>query len=80
MGGQHNIRVNCVRPGQIITPGATRGGRDHVFKPVFDLTQILEGPGYPQDVANLVLFFASDESRFITGEIVNIDGGTPRKL
>ena len=43
MGGQHNIRVNCVRPGQIITPGATRGGRDHVFKPVFDMTQILEG-------------------------------------
>lgn len=80
MGGQHNIRVNCVRPGQIITPGATRGGPDHVFKPVFDMTQILEGPGYPQDVANLVLFLASDESRFITGEIVNIDGGTPRKL
>lgn len=80
MGGQHNIRVNCVRPGQIITPGATGGGEDHVFKPVFDMTQILEGPGYPVDVANVVLFLASDDARFITGEIVNIDGGTPRKL
>ena len=80
VGGQHNIRVNCVRPGQIITPGATRGEQDHVFKAVFDMTQILEGPGYPEDVANLVLFLASHEARFITGEIVNIDGGSPRKL
>ena len=80
MGGQHGIRVNCVRPGQIITPGATGGGEDHVFKPIFDLTQILDGPGYPEDVANLVLFLASDEARFITGEIINIDGGLPRKL
>lgn len=80
MGGQHNIRVNCVRPGQIITPGATRGGPTHVFKPAFDLLQILEGPGYPEDVANLALFLVSDESRFITGEIINIDGGYPRKL
>ena len=80
MGGQHSIRVNCVRPGQILTPGATRGGPDHIFKPAFDMTQILDGPGLPEDVANLVLFLASDESRFITGEIVNIDGGSPRKL
>lgn len=79
-GGQHGIRVNCVRPGQIITPGASRDGEHHVFKPIFDLTQILEGPGYPEDVANLVLFLASDDARFITGEIINIDGGLPRKL
>jgi NAD(P)-dependent dehydrogenase (short-subunit alcohol dehydrogenase family) len=81
IGGQHNIRVNCVRPGQIITPGATRGTmEDHVFKNMFDLTQILEGPGQPIDVANVVLFLASDDARFVTGEIINVDGGTPRKL
>jgi len=80
MGGQHNIRVNCVRPGQILTPMATGGEPQHFFKPVFDMTQILDGPGYPEDVANLVLFLVSDESRFITGEIVNVDGGTVRKL
>ena len=81
MGGQHKIRVNCVRPGQIITPGATRGTmEDHVFKAMFDLTQILDGPGQPIDVANVVLFLASDDARFVTGEIINIDGGTPRKL
>ncbi len=80
MGGQHKIRVNCVRPGQVITPGATGGGEEHVFKAMFDFTQILDGPGYPIDVANVVLFLASDESRFVTGEIINIDGGSPRKL
>ncbi len=80
MGGQHNIRVNGIRPGQILTPGATGGGPHHSFKPIYDMTQILDGPGYPVDIANLVLFLVSDESRFITGQIINIDGGTARKL
>jgi NAD(P)-dependent dehydrogenase (short-subunit alcohol dehydrogenase family) len=31
-------------------------------------------------VANLVLFLATDESRFITSQIINIDGGTPVKI
>jgi|TARA_B100000809_G_C15125358_1_gene526016 NAD(P)-dependent dehydrogenase (short-subunit alcohol dehydrogenase family) len=40
----------------------------------------LEGPGYPEDVANLVLFLVSDESRFITSQIINIDGGVAAKI
>ena len=81
VGGDKNIRVNCIRPGQIMTPGATRGtindpdGGHHVFESMFDLTQIIPGPGYPNDVANLVLFLVSEDSRFITSEIINIDGG-----
>ncbi|MCL0054563.1 SDR family oxidoreductase [Dehalococcoidia bacterium] len=86
IGGKHNIRINCVRPGQIMTPGATRGtinnpdGGHHVFESMFDFAQIIPGPGYPIDVANLVLFLVSDESRFITGEIINIDGGVAAKI
>ena len=82
MGGEHNIRVNCVRPGQIITPGATRGGTQehHVFKDAFNIFQILQGPGYGTDVANTILFLACDDSRFITGENINIDGGIEAKL
>jgi len=82
MGGEHGIRVNCVRPGQIVTPGATLGGtrETHVFKDAFDTFQILEGAGQPEDVANVILFLASDESRFLTGENINIDGGIPAKL
>ena len=86
VGGNKNIRVNCIRPGQIMTPGATRGtvhdpdGGHHVFESMFDLTQIIPGPGYPKDVANLVLFLVSEDSRFITSEIINIDGGVAAKI
>ena len=82
LGGAYGIRVNGVRPGQILTPGTTSAGRssEHAFKRVFDAFQILEGPGYPEDVANMVLFLVSSESRFITGEIINIDGGMPAKI
>ena len=86
IGGKHNIRINCVRPGQIMTPGATRGtvndpdGGHHVFETMFNLAQIIPGPGYPEDVANIVMFLVSDESRFITGEIINIDGGCANKI
>lgn len=86
VGGRNNIRVNCVRPGQILTPGATRGtsrdpdGGHHVFEKMFDFHQIIQGPGYPQDVANLVLFLVSDESRFLTAEIINVDGGVAAKI
>ena len=85
VGGKHNIRVNCVRPGQILTPGATRGtindadGGHHVFESMFDFAQIIPGPGYPIDVANVVLFLVSDESRFVTSEMINIDGGVAAK-
>lgn len=86
VGGAHNIRVNCVRPGQILTPGATRGtvkdpdGGHHVFEKMFDFHQIVKGPGLPEDVANLVLFLASDEARFLTAEIINVDGGVAAKI
>lgn len=80
VGGQYNIRVNAVRPGQIITPQTDVGEGQHSLKAMFDMIQILDGPGYPEDVARAVLFLASDDARFITGEIINIDGGMPGKL
>ena len=86
VGGDHNIRVNAIRPGQIITPGATGGtindpdGGHHIFEKMFDVAQIVPGPGYPQDVANLILFLVSEDSRFITGEMINIDGGVAAKI
>ena len=80
MGGQHNIRANGVRPGQIITPQTDVGEGQHSMKAMFDMIQILDGPGYPEDVARAVLFLVTDDARFITGEIINIDGGMPGKL
>ena len=80
IGGRHHIRVNGIRPGQVNTPGATNDQGDHWFKALFDMTQILDGPGQPDDIANAMLFLVSDDSRFITGEMLNVDGGCPRKL
>jgi 3-oxoacyl-[acyl-carrier protein] reductase len=80
LGGPHHLRVNCVRPGQILTRRLTTGAGEHVFARHFEVWQLLKGPGYAEDVANAMLFLASEEARFITAEIMNIDGGAAAKL
>ena len=81
LGGEVNIRVNGVRPGQIITPMVDREGTGrHGLEKLFDAIQIMDGRGYPIDVAKAVLFLSCEDSRFVTGEILNIDGGLVAKL
>lgn len=80
LGGPLNIRANCVRPGQILTRRLTTAGGEHVFARHFEVWQLIKGPGYAEDVANAMLFLASDEARFITAEIMNVDGGAAAKL
>ncbi len=80
VGAPHNIRVNCVRPGQVLTKRLTTAAKEHVFARHFEIWQLLKGPGHAEDIANAMLFLASDEARFITAEIVNIDGGAAAKL
>ena len=66
--GAHGIRVNAVHPGQINTP-LTRGV-------TFETKNIALGRvGEPDDIAGIVLFFASEDSRFVTGSEVAGDGG-----
>ena len=79
IGAKDNIRANCIRPGQILTPLVDFDG-EHRLKGAFDLIQILKGTGYPEDVANSALFLVSDEARFITGDFINVDGGLAAKL
>ncbi len=76
--GKHNINVNCIAPGAIDTD-MLRGNRSDE-----EYEKVLEGrrnrsslgiTGTPEDIANAVLFFASDKSRFITGKILLVDGG-----
>jgi NAD(P)-dependent dehydrogenase (short-subunit alcohol dehydrogenase family) len=80
LGGRYNIRANCVRPGQILTKRLTTAAGEHVFVRHFEMWQLIKGPGYAEDVANAMLFLASDESRFITAEMMNVDGGAAAKL
>jgi NAD(P)-dependent dehydrogenase (short-subunit alcohol dehydrogenase family) len=76
---RYGIRVNCVHPGSTKTPlfmkaGETYpGGLEHyldMMKAKHPLTL-----GEPVDVANCVLFLASDEARFVTGASLACDGG-----
>ena len=55
------------------------GKGEHGLKKLFAIVQIVRGSGYPIDIGNAVLFLASEDSRFITGEIMNIDGGLAGK-
>jgi 3-oxoacyl-[acyl-carrier protein] reductase len=71
--GSRNIRCNAVAPGFIETemtavldPATVQGWRDAIP---------LKRGGTPEDVANLCLFLASDLSSYITGQVINVDGG-----
>ncbi|WP_444898776.1 SDR family NAD(P)-dependent oxidoreductase [Microbulbifer sp. VAAC004] len=80
IGARHNIRANCLRPGQILTEAVTSPEGKHVFTNFLEPAQMLKGPGYPLDVANAAVFLASDDSRFITAETINVDGGLVAKV
>ncbi|WP_372731510.1 SDR family NAD(P)-dependent oxidoreductase [Novosphingobium sp.] len=79
-GAAHWIRVNCISPGPIMGP-ALEGvyQNDPAFRALFDSTPSLERHGYPVDIAYTGLFFASDESLFITGVNLAVDGGVTSK-
>ncbi|MEZ4282624.1 MAG: SDR family NAD(P)-dependent oxidoreductase [Myxococcota bacterium] len=72
--GKDGIRCNAVSPAHIASPSLARVVPEEVQALLLAecLTPRL---GTPQDVANLVLFLASDESAFITGQVLRVDGG-----
>ena len=71
----YNIRVNSVHPGFVMTPMVTESeGIDELLKMVKAVTP-QHRLGEPDEVANVVLLLASDESRFATGAEFVVDGG-----
>lgn len=71
---QFNITVNAVAPGPIETPGVVSGAvaeQLEAYKRLIPVGRM----GKPIDVASVVLFLASDEASFITGQLIVVDGG-----
>ena len=71
--GSRNIRSNVVAPGFIQTEMTDQLSDDIVNKWIEGIP--LKRGGKPEDVANLCLFLSSDLSNFITGQVINVDGG-----
>ncbi len=82
--GERGIRVNSISPGAIATGifGKVAGLPDdaaertaEVMKQIFTGMQPLPGPGLPEDIARAAVFLASDDSKFINGHDLVVDGG-----
>jgi NAD(P)-dependent dehydrogenase (short-subunit alcohol dehydrogenase family) len=76
----HGIRVNALLPGTIMTPFVERYLRDSYDDPeqgrqTIRARQLTNRLGSPTDVAQAALFLASDESRFVLGSGLTVDGG-----
>jgi 7-alpha-hydroxysteroid dehydrogenase len=73
--GPAGVRVNAVRPGFTATELMELVPRDSpVFASYLENTP-LTGVGEPSDVADLVRFLSGEEARWITGQVINVDGG-----
>ena len=73
--GRHRIRVNAVAPGVVDTPIAELVVHNPTLAPAYLRTIPLGRFGKPRDIADAVLFLASDEASYITGQMLVIDGG-----
>lgn len=76
--GQYGINVNCVAPGMHFTPlvkdlNNNEGARDTVQRIIDNLP--LHTAGDPADLAQLFVFLASDSAKFMTGDVICVDGG-----
>ncbi|MEC0371080.1 SDR family NAD(P)-dependent oxidoreductase [Paenibacillus chibensis] len=72
--GKNNIRCNAVAPGLILTPAAKNNMSAELLD-MFAKYNALPYHGEPEDIGYTVLFLASDEAKFITGQTIQVEGG-----
>lgn len=72
--GKSNVRCNCVRPGLIVTP-QNEAKIPQALKDIFMSNIMVNRYGCPKDIANACVYFGSDESEYVTGQIITVDGG-----
>lgn len=82
--GPYGINVNCIAPGLIITPMVYGGGRTREEVQAYlegrKSAAVLGRLGEPEDIAKVALFLASEDSSFISGQTIPVDGGRTNRM
>lgn len=75
--GEHQIRVNAIAPGPVVTKGASEnlGYADEEGQAMLKRFIPMRRLGRPQDVSNALLFLASPAASWVTGDVLVVDGG-----
>lgn len=75
-GGEHGIRVNAIRPGRILTrQWEETMGEDFLFWSFYREIQMLPQHGRSEDIAEAALYLCSDAAKFVTCEVLDVNGG-----
>jgi NAD(P)-dependent dehydrogenase (short-subunit alcohol dehydrogenase family) len=72
--GKQGIRCNAILPGLIMTPAVAVGMGEAEVAMLLD-HHLTPQAGHPDDIAGMVAYLASDEARYITAQLIRVDGG-----
>ena len=72
--GKQGIRCNAVAPGVVATPALEMNVPAEQIE-MFGRNAVTPSLGEPGDIAAVVAFLLSDQAQFITGQVINVDGG-----
>ncbi len=78
--GKHAVTANAILPGAIRTGMTARGFADPKIAEVWARKSVLRRLGEPLDIARVALFLASEDSAFVTGQAIAVDGGMTLRI